>query len=439
MSKYLLMCFLLAGTGLLGQQPMIPTELGRAPLTSEAAGRANTLGYGINVSTDFDDNATNPADVSKGEANLKTSILPQANLVMDRAHFSSRLFYAPGFSYSSSISAYNSSSQAAGADVTYLFTKRLSLHVLNSFSLISNPYDASYTNSNLPSFGILNRPNASAFGANVRSTTEQSETDLVYELGRHTSAGIGGTFTSLKYRTITGGMSDSGASMDSRGWSGHAFYSHQLTAKYSFGLQYTAQDFSSDNAAGQFSTLSHQVLGFATVSFGPMVHLSLFGGPQFSEIDDNFANLQVPFRSQLSRSSFAGGSSLSWQGKHSGVSASFVEQVSDSGLNGSGAAVVRTASLQLQRQIGQRWSLHFFGNYVSNNQLDPASTLLLTDSASAGIGVSKVLTPHLTLNLSAQRQQFLGSTANPIQGYQQHSYDVGTVALSYTFTRPIGR
>jgi len=438
-AKYTLTGVFLASVMLHAQQPMVPADLGTAPLTGDAAAnRGNSLSYGITLSTAFDDNATDPANVSKGQTNLTSAIQPQTTLSLDRGHMNSRFFYSPGFTYSSSISTYNSSSQTADVDVKYLFTKRLSLHFVNAFSLTTNPYETLQTNSDIPTLGVLNRPNESALGANIRNTTEQSQADLVYQLARHTSVGVGGTFTKLRYRAITSGNATNTTSLDSRGWSGHAFYSHEWTARYSYGIQYTAQNISSDATEGQFSSLSHQVLGFAAISFRPTIRLSVFAGPQLSEIDNNFVGLQSRSQS-LRRNSFAGGSTLSWQGEHSGMSASFVQQISDSGLNGGGSLLVRTLDLQTQRQLTSRLSVRLFGNYVSNNQLDPLSVLLLTDSALAGVGFAQSLTPHLTLNLSAQRQQLLGTAGNTLQGYRQHSHDIGTVSLSYNLTRPIGR
>ena len=440
MSKYLLACIFVVGAALQAQQPTIPTELGTAPLTGDAASnRSNSLAYGLTVSTAFDDNATDPANVNQGRTNLTSSIQPQTALSLNRGHISSRFSYSPGYTYSSDIGTYNASSQSAGADVKYLFTKRLSLHFVNAFSLTTNPYETFQANSDVPSLGILNRPNESALGANTRNTTEQSQADLVYQLGRHTSVGAGGTFTDLRYKAITSGNSVNAASVDSCGWSVHAFYSHQWTARYSFGIQYTAQQLSSDTATGEFSTLSHQVLGFVTIAFRPTIHLSVFAGPQRSEIDNNYLNLQSPFQFHTHRTSFAGGSSLIWQGEHNGLSANFVQQISDSGFNGGASVLVRTIDVQMQRQLTARSSVRLFGTYVSNNQLDPVSAFLLTDYASAGVGFSKSLTQHVTLNFSAQRQQLLGATGNLLQGYRQHSHDIGTVSLSYNFIRPIGR
>ena len=439
MRKYLVGCLVLTSLGMWAQQPTIPADLGTVPITSDGAKRSNVIDYGMTVSADFDDNATNPANNSVGETNIKSSIQPQADIAVDRGHLASRFFYGPSFNYSTNISSYNNTAQAAGADVKYLFTKRLSLQVRDAFSLTTNPYETWQAATQLPSLGVLNQPNRSSMGANVRSRTEQAQANLVYQFGRHTSVGIGGTFTKLSYATLTSGLATNQANQDSRGWSGDAFFSHEFTARYSLGIQYTALNLSSQGVSGHFFSLSHQALGFLTVALKPKVQLSIFGGPERSELNDDFALMSGIAPTQLHRFSFAGGSSLSWQGEHNGLSASLVQQVSDSGLNSGGSLLVRMASLNLQHQIAPRWRLTFFGTYISNTQLDSLTPLFLSDSASAGLTVSRVLTPHLSLNLSALRQQFMGDSGGGPFAYLQHSHDIATVSLSYSFARPIGR
>lgn len=427
------------GLAVYAQQATTPADLGAEPITSDAAKRSNVVDYGMTVSTDFDDNATNPANTSVGETNIRSSIQPQADIAIDRGHLVSRFFYGPSFNYSTNISSYNSTAQAAGADVKYIFTRRLSLQVRDAFSLTTNPYETWQAATQLPSLGVLNQPNSSSTGANVRSTTEQAQANLVYQLGRHTSVGIGGTFTKLIYEMLTSGPAINQANQDSRGFSGNAFYSHEFTAKYSLGIQYTALNLSSQSVSGRFSSLSHQALGFVTITLKPTVHLSIFAGPERSEMEDDFALISGLAPMHIHRVSFAGGSSLSWQGEHNGLSASFVQQISDSGLNSGGSLLVRTASLRLQHQIAPRLGLSFFGTHVSNIQLDSITPLSLTDSASAGLSVSRVLTPHLTLSLSAVRQQFMGNSGSGQFAYLQRSHDIATVSLSYGFARPIGR
>lgn len=428
-----------ASIALNAQQPMIPAELGTIPLTADDATRSNQINYGLTVSTAIDDNATDPASVGSGEMNVLSSIRPEAKLILNRTRFTSLLFYGPAFTYSSKIDSYNSTAQAAGADVEYFFTKRLYLNFHSTFSLTTNAYDKLQGDSQLPSVGILNQGNTSALGADVRDRTGQAQANLVYRLGRHTSVGLGGAFNDLQYQGNAANPTTAQASLDSRSWSGNAFYSHELTERYSLGIQYTAQQLSSTGPTGQFDSLSHQVLGVLSLAVRPTIKLSLFAGPERSNLDDRFLRGTFVAAASLSQSSFAGGADLSWEGQHNGMKASFIQQVNDSGLNGQGSMLVRTVTADIQHQIGPRLRLKIFGNYVSNSQLDPVSTTYIANAASAGIGFEKVLTPHIAINLLAQRQQFIGGAQVPFFGYQQRSHEIGTISIAYTFARPLGR
>lgn len=440
MNKFLVSFILLAASiALNAQQPLIPAELGTVPITADDETRGNEINYALTVSTAVDDNVTDPSNFARGEMNVLSSIRPQASLILNRTRFTSRLFYGPAFTYSSKIDSYNSTAQAAGADVEYLFTRRLSLSLRSAFSLTTNAYDQLTADSQIPSVGILNQRNTSALGVDVHDRTGGAQANLVYRLGRHTSIGFGGTFNDLQYEGNTKNAIAAQTSLDSRGWSGNAFYSHEFTARYSLGVQYTAQQLSSNGPNGQFDSLSHQVLGFLSVAIRPTVKVSFFAGPEHSELDDRFLRGPFSILANLSQSSFAGGADLSWQGKHNGMKASFMQQVNDSGLNGQSSMLVRMASLDIQHQIGPRLRLKLFGNFVSNGQLDPLSTTYLANAASAGIDFEKEVTPHIKVNLLAQRQQFIGEAQGSILGYQQRSHEIGTVSIAYSFARALGR
>ena len=435
MLKCWLACVVLGSCSLMAQDPMIPSQLGTAPLTTEAV-RSNVLNYGTTVSGSFDDNVTNPNNPATGETNFTSSIQPWARLSVDRSRWRSSLFYGPGFTYGSDLSSYNNTSHAAGLELKYNFTRRLWFVTRASFSLTSSPYQSFQANAQLPTLGLLNEPNSSAIGANVQSRTGQSQGDLVYSLGPHTSVGVGGAFADLRYKTIGDASLAAAFSQNSRTWSGHAFYSHQLTMRYSFGVQYTAQNSISVSAPGKFSSLSHQVLGSLNVAISPSVQLSLFAGPEISQIDDTFAIIIGPVTAHSRQVTVAGGSSLAWQGEHNGMSLSFIQRVNDSGISGGNAVTMRTLNLDIQRRITKLSSFRMMGNYTSNNQLDPLSVAPILDSASAGISFSKVITPHLSFQLSGLRQQFIGR--NP-PAFAQRNHDIASVSLSYTFDAPIGR
>jgi hypothetical protein len=435
MLKYLIAYIVLGSLAVKAQQPMSPSDMGTAPVTT-SAGSSNTLQYGATVSTTFDDNTLLPETPARTETNLTSSFQPEVRMDIDRARWKSSLYYGPSFTYSNKIDIYNSSSQIVGADVQYSFTKRLSLHARNAFALSSNPLESFKANMALPNLGILNGSNPSALGANVRTLTEQLQADLVYMVDPHTSVGVGGTFAILNYDSVVSGVALTGNSVGSRVWSGNAFYSHQFTRRYSVGVQYSAQATSSDISVGQFASLTHAPLGFVNISLKPAVHVSVFAGPQRVELNDNLLAATAPFSSHLTKLTYAAGSSLQWQGEHNGLTASFVQRLGDAGLSGGGAVSMRSATLQIQHRITRQSSLSLSGNYISNSQFDPLSMVQLADAVSAGLTITKALTPRLTLSLSGLRQQFIGGS--PV-GFPQPNHDIAAVSLSYSFSQPIGR
>ena len=434
MVRFIFACMFLSAISLTAQTPVIPSQVGTAPLTNEAV-HSNVLSYGTTVSGSFDDNATNPANPTVGENNFSASIQPNVRLTLNRNRWSTALYYGPSFTYSSNISSYNNTAHAVGADFDYHFTRRLSVTSRNSFSLSSTPYESLQANAQLPDLGVLTRQNSNTVGTDVRSRLGQSQSDLVYLLGAHTSVGLGGTFNSSRAESLhTGSLTD--LTQDFRGWSGHAFYSHQLTKRYSFGMQYSARDFYSEATIGQFSSLSHQALGFLNIQLKPAVQLSIFAGPEFSDIDNHYVILATSIPVHFQTTTFAGGSSFAWRGERNGLSLSFVQQVGDSGINGAGSVMVRTASLDGQHRLGKFSNVSLHSSYISNNQFDPLSQTSLADYVSGGVSLSRVLGPRLTLQISGVRQQLLGRA--PV-GFQQRSHDIASVSLSYTFQQPVGR
>ena len=421
-----------ASTVLHAQEPIVPSSLGTTPLTSEVAPN-NTLSYGAATVNSFDDNAPTASGGGR-ETNFTSSFQPSARLIIDRSHLTSNLYYSPIFTYSNNISNYSSTSEIAGGAVHYAFTKRLSLDVGESFVLSTNPSTSYEASSGLPTTGILTQSQAALVGANVRSTTNQSQANLVYRLGLHTSIGIGGTFTYFEYKPIVSSSLISNIVQTSRGWSGNAFYVHQLTPKYSFGAQYTAQHLSSDFAFGQSLSLSHQALGFLNISFRRTITLSVFAGPEFTDLDYNLVT--PPLAASFSNSSFAGGASFNWQGEHNGLNANFVQQVGTAGLGGAGSVTTRTVSLQLQRALTRTSTIGLSGNSTFNSQIITVGLPTPTNSASVGITYSKTITDRLSFDFSVMRQQFID---NVLPGFNTRSHDLASATLSYSWRRPIGR
>jgi hypothetical protein len=193
-----------------------------------------------------------------------------------------------------------------------------------------------------------------------------------------------------------------------------------------------------------YSTLTHSVLGYWTISFNKKVQLSLFGGPELSQFNDSPSLLATTAAAKQSSLNFSGGANFSWQGEHNGLTAGFVQRVSDAGVAGGAAVNSRTVTLTLQRRITAKLTASLFSNYTANTQIDPLSGQPDYSSVSGGMTLSQMLAAHWAVSLSGFRYGFPGNAPqaflqNAPQGFLQHDHDVVTVSVSYSFARPVGR
>lgn len=429
LKTFMLVGMILCAVSSYSQEPVNPAELGTAPLTREGSARSNTLSYGVSSTNAFDDNVQG----SGGKSNFTSLIQPQFGLAMNRPRLQANFNYSSGYTFSSTVASQSDISQSAGGQLQYLFSRRLSLSLRASFITTSNPLESVYADSVLPQVGVLERPSNPFAGARVHQTSELAGSDLVYRLAQYTSVGVGGSFSDSIYRTIFGEDNTLNQSLRSQSWSTHSYISHRLSPIYNIGMDYSARNFSSQQSGA--STLTNTVLGFATVSLSPHVQLSLFAGPEFSNIHDAGLGISVQrFDGQASSLSF--GSTLYWQGEHNGLGISFIQQVSDFAQTTGGAARARTVNFTADRQLTRRIKLNAFTTYFTSSPLGSFPAGLTPDSVIAGIGISRPVTRSITANVSAFHQEFLSPG---LSTFAYPTHNVVSVSFSYNLTRPIGR
>ena len=412
---------------LMAQEPTNPGELGAAPVTLQDTTRSNILSYGLSSAAAFDDNVQG----SGGKQNILTSIQPQLGLSLNRTRIASALYYSPSYAFSSNVASQSVSSQVGGGQITYLFSRRLSVNLRGSFVSTSNPIESINASLELPQLGVLQRPNDSFVGATVKQTFERVAGDLSYRLGQYTSAGVGGTFSNTNYRTLNDTQVGNEQAR-SRAWSAYSFLSHRLTPRYTIGFDYAAERFSSQQSV---STMTHAPLGFVNIAVRPHLQLSVFAGPEFSFFQTSASGASVmllPARTL----SLSYGSTLSWQGEKNGLSLSFSQRVSDSIESSVAAVKARTVNFRADRQLTKRTTLGLFTNYISNETLTSIAGGSVPDSVVGGIGLQRQITQNISAGISAFHQEFL-SPSSVLSGLATH--DVVSVSIGYNFARPIGR
>jgi len=425
-----LACFGLASVSAYAQEPSNPAQLGTAPLTREDAERSNFVNYGISSSATFDDNA-----LGSGASNIATSVQPQLGITVSRARMQSHFSYAPSYTFSTNLASQSGTSQAAGGELQYSLSKRLTASLRGSFVTTSNPIESVRANAELPQIGILERPADPFLGAQVHQTRDQFSSDLAYRMTRYTSVGAGGTFSDSIYRTELEGGNLTGQAFRSQAWSGHTFASHRFSPTYTFGFTYTAQNFSSKESGS--SVLTQSPLGVVSIDLNPHVQLSVFAGPEFSDVNSSLVGIAANLPQERTIS-LSYGSTFQWQGQRNGLGASYIQRVGDSSLVGTttGAVRARMVDFHAERQLTRRMTLNLFTDYLSNSALQQLVAVPSFDSITGGVSISRPLTRSIAVSVSGFHQEILSPN---IAMFGIATHNVVAVSVNYGFVKPIGR
>jgi hypothetical protein len=252
--------------------------------------------------------------------------------------------------------------------------------------------------------------------------------------------GFSGGYYNSSYRDVPTGTT---SLLDTTTESASAFYSHRISARNWVGVRYGFQHLSFEPGGEQTNT--HSVMYFHTIYLKPTMQLSFFAGPEYSEVDSQIVvpQLQLPlvlfvsFPISNKTWSGAGGTSFSWQGQHTSISADFVRRVSDGG-GVQGAVFMNSVNGGLRRQITRSTTLSLAGAYASSDALFASTTGIGSlKTATGSVGISRRLGTHLGLDLNyvrAYQQPAAGATVS-LPAYHNR----GLVTLSYDFSRPLGR
>ncbi len=398
----------------------------------------NMLFLGMATSASYD---TNAANTQNNVPNSQYTLYPQLGLSISRPRWTSVVTYMPGVSYSSSnIPSYNALSQMFGAAFQYRATKRLTLSLFNSFVSSSNPFDSLHATSALPQFGTLSTPTSVAWDY-LPKTNEQAAVDATYDLSARTRLQVSGAYNYLDY---------SGSSVDNL--PGNAFHqsnSGQFTlgvfrasrAHFSSGVQYMGQLL--DAGHGQVRTGAQSIGYLVQYSPRPSLELSAIVGPQYVDVTYNLPTGGGTLTQRLNEHSagwsWMGGGTISWTGRHSGLSASLIRQLS-LGNQYQGTVRQTLANLQVEQQLSRQTTLSSFVGYNINEPPLATGSLnrLSNNYLSAGTGISKKFGDKWTLSFTywyLQQERSLRSD----NAFYSGDHNRVAFSLSYLIAKPVRR
>lgn len=383
--------------------------------------RSNFLRAGLSFTTAYSDNVTG---TSPAQSDISYSVFPNVSFDMTRSRLHWTLTYAPGFTIYQKISDRNESDQNVGTSLEYRISPHVTLSLHDSFIKSSNVLNQPFVDATSPISGQAVTPNFSLIAPVADRLTNTGGAQLTYQFGLNQSVGASGSFTNLHYPN----PEQAPGLYDSASQGGSAFYSHRLSRKHYVGLNYQYQHLTAYPTGFNSVTETHGIMGFYTFYIHSRFTISFFGGPQHSDT----TQLGLSTKSWTP----AAGASFNWQGRTTGLAGSYSHIISGGGgLVGAVHQDSATGSVRQQLTRNLNASLGF--NYANNDVIAP-----LPEFSTGGTSISG----------SASLQRQIGQYFNVQLGYTRVHQEYSAinalsvpdqnrewVAISYSFSRPLGR
>lgn len=417
--------FVAIASSALWSQTALPDPLsGNAmqPTLSTEVHANNTLTTKLRVITEVDDNALN-----QNTNKITDSINrfdPEFVWNLSRARWSLDTDYTPGVSYSIELPRYRTFTHNLINSLQLMPAKHVTLRFRNTFLRTADPFDTLNPQSN---YGPTESANFSYVGLPTLFTREQSGMDLTYQPAAHTTLGLSGSYETSIYDDLVSGAS---YDRDTRSVSGRAFVDQKLSARQSVSVSY---DYAVITSQAFGRTVAQSVLLYDNWQLNPKFNLSVFAGPQYTDVHFGVASAPVPLETGCS---WSAGGTLGWHGERTGLTGSLVRRVNDGGGLG-GAVEMTSVTAALDRRLTNDWTLSLNSSYTidgSNSSIGAGqgiTYLIASGKISRKIGRS--------FSIDAQysyARQDQTSTTLPLGYLADHNrFSVG---FSYSFSHRMG-
>jgi hypothetical protein len=404
-----------------------PPVSGQAyPLWFSAEERSNYLRGGVTFNTAYSDNVLGGAEPTP-VSDVSYSVWPTLAIDQTRSRLHWMLSYAPGFTFYQRITSRNEADQNLGLGVEYRLSPHVTASVRDSFQKTSDVFNQPDQGLAGAVSGAVPSANDSVIAPLADRLSNNGNAGITYQFSANAMVGASGTFTNLHYPdpSEVPGLYDAA----SRG--GSAFYSYRLSRKNYIGATYQYQELLSYPAEGTNETQTHGAFLFYTLYPSPRFSLSLFGGPQYYSAGlEYFSATQAPLAAAQSWSP-AGGASLNWQARHTGMAVSYWHGVSGGG-GLIGAVELDSANGSVRQQITRNFSAALAGAYANNGVL--ALSTLGGHTVSGSASLQRSVGEHVNLQAGYTRlhQNYSFLSANPDTNREW-------ISVSYQFARPLGR
>lgn len=403
--------------------------------------RSNYIRGGLGFTTTYDDNVLNTSDNTLSDVSY--AILPHIELDQTRGRLKWMLDYSGGVTLNQRLTSRNQGSHNAGLKFDYRLSPHVTLRLTDRFTDTTSFFTTDNNFFGTPTGGVLQSPNSSLITPLARQLGNFSEAGLDYQLGAGTIVGGSGSYYFTHFSDVTDGTGNSNSLLNTKSAQAQGYFNHRLTARNWGGLTYRFQRLTFGSGINQ--TIAHSILYYHTIYLQPTMTLSLFAGPEYTDVSSQTVTqvIQLPFILVTSTPvdhqswSASGGATFAWQGRHTSMQAGFVRRVNDGG-GVLGAVRMNSVDVAARRQLSAVSNLLVGATYAVNDSIDftttPGSSIR---GASGRIGYERLLAHNLNLAFGyARENQNQKSTGVPAADI---NHNRGWITLSYDFSRPLGR
>jgi len=386
----------------------------------------NLLELGLTTGSGYDDNILGNNRQRIGGTYFLFG--PSLSLHREGGRLLLALSYQPHFLIYRNASEPNTLDQGLAFDAGYRVSSRLAFRARMSASYTNGFSQPSQNEQVLPGIGSPSSLNQTVFTPTIRQLKVTSRIDANYQASAHDSVGL---FLSQSQLAFEQEISNAGSLQNTIERGADLLYRHRLSPHATVGIDYLLQGIQFGSAP---QTLVQSAFFSYAQQLSPSLSLSVFGGPQYSRLDERFSlslnpsTLQAPvFSTQWN---WATGGVLTMRSEKTVFLLTAQHQISNGG--GLLGAVTRSSvEANVRHRLARRWDAILTSGYANNGILGSTFSLGGYRSLTAGTGLQCSLTEKLALGV---RYDFVRQTGTGQSSlFANVDRDLWSVRLFYRF------
>jgi hypothetical protein len=386
----------------------------------------NVLELGLTTGSGYDDNILGNNQQRIGDTYFLFG--PSLRLRREGKSLSLALSYQPHFRIYRNASELNTLDHGLAFDSGYRVSSRLSFRARTS-ALYTNGFSQPSQNEQvLPGVGSPSSLNETLFTPTVRQLMVSSRIDASYQATPHDTVGL---FLSQATLGFEQQISNAGSLQNTLERGVGLLYRHRLSPHTRVGIDYLLQDI-------QFGPDSRTLVQSAFFSYAQQfsrgLSLSVFGGPQYSRLEEGFSlpldpsTLQAPgFSTQWN---WATGGELTMRSDKTVFQFTAQHQISNGG-GLLGAVVSSSIGANVRHRLAGRWEAIGTAGYANNSSLGSTFFQGGYRSLTVGTGLQCSMTEKLALGVRYDFIRQTGTGQSP--SFANFDRNLWSVQLSYRF------